>query len=1160
MINKRIFGADIPILVKKKLEARQKVAEGGKNPNESINSNYTDETSAGSTVYEYDELINNDFDMQADLSSRTPFIRMWTAVSLVRPIDTTTDEMSSDDYDKLSQEEKQGYKVLSKKIYVIGSHNLSTVDSINESNKTRNTEEEINYALFPSEHGVDKDHNKFMKPQAGITGLSSETGGTLGSIKTTEIKFTVHNFADYDEIYNKYFLRPGAQIFVDFGWNNLKTKLYNPNNYLDNSDGVGIETKLYGEKNTDKKATRDGFVTENAGDVETLIGIVTGYDSKIMENGTIECSIELTSKNSALNFSPKNPTENIETTNAKFEYEIDSLIKFEAVYKLAPKDDRTNILKALRLANSGTSNENQAKFEAFIEELAFNSFGTDNFNPTMLAIDSGIFLVGDDATSSDQFISWGFLEDRILNKYFGHGDDENSINSEDKEKLEIGLDSSKSYTTYQQGFIQKQTEIKSAPSFVVPEYWDKSFSNPLEDEGGKAGESIKEKKDKNLIDSTDVNDIKTNWQNQISKVKYDDESTKSYDGPYPISDFDKESSRVPLREIFINTDIIKKAFTNSDNTTFKSVVNEILEKVNGDSYGIWNWVMAGIGDDNRLSIIDTNQMAISAGKKADKFEKMFVFKVMGKDSIVTSYDVSLEMPAGEIGSMYAIQAMSGTSKKLYPISTMIEKQSALQSLLSRVGEDSSNVRFRYLPDLAPYNALKQDEDKSGIQFKEMYNDSAKILGYPSAAKKGYGGAFNVNETFTTHFKEKTAEDEPNTEDQNDKIIQKNIEALQADGYTVVDSIEDKFKLFITGTYQASGFAKPMPLPMKLTLKIYGISTLKPGDIFKVDYLPQVYLERVYFQVTSVSQQVDSVGWYTTLETQFRIRPDKLDDNNIIGAKTSDELTDVQVDSSGTTQKDKYEQNLNKLVLAPTKAVLPQIDDSLAYRWKKKYPAFTTFADSPKISTYHVPNFSPFKDDEWAALEEATMKCKKKYKAGDGFTIDKGQVITVNRNFESLRPMMNKVQSVSLKGFNNIKILFKFEITHNRPVYIANPMYYWDEGSNRYNGFGYARIFRNNAGRKMSGASDKAIERGYVRGIYLPGEVCWFGVAGNLERHWFVAPTGTNNPISSYAYGSGGDGLSRKDLKSIYDINPFDDDWDFSSTTGEEADESGPTID
>tara|TARA_Y100000361_G_scaffold150915_1_gene167375 strand:+ start:2425 stop:5985 length:3561 start_codon:yes stop_codon:yes gene_type:complete len=1186
MINKRIFGADIPILVKKKLEARQLVAEGGKNPLDSIDSNYKDERKES---YKYNELINSDFEMEADLSSRTPFVRMWTAVSLVRPLDSDTDELSAEDYNKLTQEEKQGYKVLSKKIYVVGSNNLSTVDSIDESNQSKNTEEEINYALFPSELGVDKDHNKFMKPQAGITGLSSETGGTLGSIKTTEVKFVVHNFADYDEIYNKYFLRPGAQIFVDFGWNKLRNKLYNPINFLDNSDGLGIESKLYGQKDVDKGVKEDGFVTENAGDVETLIGIVTGYDSKILENGSFECSIELTSKNSALNFAPKTPTENIDVTNAKFEHEIELLTKFEAIYKLADKDDRTNILSALKKADAGSGAETEAKLEAYIEELAFNSFGSDDFNPTMLGLDSGIFLVGDDATSTDQYIAWGLLEDRILNKYFGHGDDEEAISSENKEKLEVALDSSKSFTTYQYGFNQKQQDVKNPPSFVVPEFWDKSYSNPLTDQGGKAGKSIKERQKDFLANGTVstesefgqlIENARKAWLAQIPNITYDNNSSKRFKGPYPISDFDKELNRIPLREIFVNVDIVKKAFTNSDNTTFKAVVTEILDTINEDSYGIWNWIMAGVGDDNRLAIIDTNQLGIAESKKKDKFEKMFVFKVMGKDSIVTSYDVSLEMPAGEIGSMYAIQAMSGTSKKLYPISTMIEKQSALQSLLSKVGEDSNDVRFRYLPDIAPYNAMQQAEgDAESMKFSKLYRESADIIGAPAGAKAGYGNVFKTNDTFNTYFKGKLDEDDPMTEEINQKIIEKNEQLMRDNGYQVVETVEEKWKLYITGVYQASGFAKPMPLPMKLTLKIYGIASLKPGDIFKVDYLPQVYLERVYFQIISVSHEVDSNGWYTTLETQFRIRPDKIDDPNIIGAPTTTKLSDIKVDENNKTQKEKYKPADIKIAPAylTTKTSIDThgIDDSMAYRWKSKYKYFTTFCDDPYTSTYHIPDDSPFWDDEWSAMGNgvtttgATMKVKKRWEADDGFFLSKGQLVDLNQNLATLKPRMNLIESVPCSKFNHIKILYTFMLVGSRPVYISNPMYYWDIGNNRYNGYGYSRIFYENKSINRAGRNDTAMDRAFVRGIYKPGEKLWFGVAGDLKRHWFVAPTGQVHPgaadfrkngqLGSWTYGTGQGAVNTNTLKNRYDISPFDVDWTFGMG-GEKETESGPTID
>ena len=68
MINKRLFGAPIPPLVKKKLEDRQRVAG---------------EVAFGDSV----EAVYPDKDgkNQADLSSRTPFVRMWTSVKLINP-------------------------------------------------------------------------------------------------------------------------------------------------------------------------------------------------------------------------------------------------------------------------------------------------------------------------------------------------------------------------------------------------------------------------------------------------------------------------------------------------------------------------------------------------------------------------------------------------------------------------------------------------------------------------------------------------------------------------------------------------------------------------------------------------------------------------------------------------------------------------------------------------------------------------------------------------------------------------------------------------------------------------------------------------------------------------------------------------------------------
>ena len=79
-IKNRVFGSDVPNIIKKKIEARQLLARKDRHPNEQIKpSNYPDDRPS---YYTYDELNKMNFDGVADLSGRTPFARMWTAVNV----------------------------------------------------------------------------------------------------------------------------------------------------------------------------------------------------------------------------------------------------------------------------------------------------------------------------------------------------------------------------------------------------------------------------------------------------------------------------------------------------------------------------------------------------------------------------------------------------------------------------------------------------------------------------------------------------------------------------------------------------------------------------------------------------------------------------------------------------------------------------------------------------------------------------------------------------------------------------------------------------------------------------------------------------------------------------------------------------------------------
>ena len=299
-INNRIFGSDLETTIKAKLRARQKLAERQYNLNDTINDKvYKDDTGRS---YRYSDLVDNEFDGFAELSSRTPFARLWTAVQIQRHVEISRAKINSDGSSDLDgQQEKDhvfieqdGY-VIKKRIlkhdrivYEIGNHTLNI--------KGKQPNERIqgssaDFGIQASEilpNVFETNQNEFLKSPPGITSVKSTTEGALGAIKKTSVTFKVYNFHDYDKIYSKYFMRAGAQVFIDFGWDT--SVLYDNRKMIfdEFSSGKDIEDLLYGSK---------GYVTNSKGDLETLIGHVSSYDAKINEDGSVDCSIEIVSKN-----------------------------------------------------------------------------------------------------------------------------------------------------------------------------------------------------------------------------------------------------------------------------------------------------------------------------------------------------------------------------------------------------------------------------------------------------------------------------------------------------------------------------------------------------------------------------------------------------------------------------------------------------------------------------------------------------------------------------------------------------------------------------------------------------------------------------------------------------------------------------------------------
>ena len=215
-INDRLFGSPISGSLRTELEARQ-------------NLKFNKDTNALEPV--------ND-ESRYRLDTRTPFVRMWTSMKFIIP-ELLAQELQTYDvdgenpglvYSRMVQDKKvldlkknvshqiteiknKGGEVIqyvltdpttrdsvgfSSTTYVIGDHNYQEKYGVSSPNQSRYKKEPNSPSDFEkiAEEVLKRplEENPLMKPDAGITSVTSETEELLGVIKKTTINFVVHNF------------------------------------------------------------------------------------------------------------------------------------------------------------------------------------------------------------------------------------------------------------------------------------------------------------------------------------------------------------------------------------------------------------------------------------------------------------------------------------------------------------------------------------------------------------------------------------------------------------------------------------------------------------------------------------------------------------------------------------------------------------------------------------------------------------------------------------------------------------------------------------------------------------------------------------------------------------------------------------------------------
>jgi hypothetical protein len=71
------------------------------------------------------------------------------------------------------------------------------------------------------------------------------------------------------------------------------------------------------------------------------------------------------------------------------------------------------------------------------------------------------------------------------------------------------------------------------------------------------------------------------------------------------------------------------------------------------------------------------------------------------------------------------------------------------------------------------------------------------------------------------------------------------------------------------------------IPIELSMTIDGVGGLEPGDVFRVDYLPELYRKYAFFQIFTINHSISQGGWDTKITAKMRLNTEKMIKDGLI---------------------------------------------------------------------------------------------------------------------------------------------------------------------------------------------------------------------------------------------------------------------------------------
>ena len=889
---------------------------------------------------------------QEYLGESTAFTRMWTAVdNVTRTKDPDTKKMVEDHdirvYTVNHNDELNNY----------GGAALASIQSQGEGGKS------VTYVPQLLNSGKADNPNQLFKPAAGITSVDVKTEGSIGATFLVSIDFIVHDKHDFDNIFLPFFLRPGSNICLDIGrsYNDSGFTLYDPIELVKLSDNnlSHLDDFLFNEE--------IGLIAKYFGYYQPFVGLVSNYDFSVNHEGSFECKVEIVSRNHGL--VDKDITQDNDLKYI-FNNIFDQILR-EVLVAHSSETGKANIDEYFEPNARRIYNEVEFKevINNFFRSSTINStgnaqLGVDAYASNLGRISSiarrtGIFHQSfsgfnyneelkktyDDKEST--YITLGKLEDVFFNPFVSA-----VIKEENKSKIKYGdydlkFDSSKGRLRWEELLSALQTADlhpnEDLPSFMLPISWTDSYDTELKalDQRFKAKTENSENQQQStpkILTHAELEGVATMDMSGVIDSETDPPSTdevndmfnkmdkQTYESSTLGADIKDDSvfpgiKTMPIRELFISTQLIKDAFRENDSVT--KAIDQILETINNDSNNCWNIKMITVDKSGtNFCFHDVNLHAQ---------QPRLIFDVTTGDSIVSKCDISFEKDT-RLSDKLSVQAMSEPE---YIDNHRLGTLSHLNALIDSKLEFSY---YRSLPFLGNMNTSENkiseltlfdgEHLKKSIDKIRKESTVGKIISEEDLQKfkeekkqaildKKISNVV-VDGTFLNDTMGKQSVNEPGVLD-NVKLVNTDTMDLpvsqggSARNFFSIDNLvleEDGtfspmtgYEVKVEGTEDTYGpsikppppvkktvreailynlrrkihgesksHSVPVVLPIKLQLTVYGNNYLQIGDHFTINYLPEQYKNRTLFQIVGIEQKVEPNNWSTTYSSVMKLDP------------------------------------------------------------------------------------------------------------------------------------------------------------------------------------------------------------------------------------------------------------------------------------------------